>query len=553
MGTMRLIGVKSASGSEGGGRPEEPGTSSGPSSSVDFAEDDGEEQTRVAPPMHLLEDEIHGRQPGQVRVPMPERGGGHPSGDVDADTFFEDAGEIEHALSRLPPDAHADKDGPSYQTSAPRSAIDGGWDDGPFQQPKLQPKLDPAEFGMSPPPPPARQTLSPLAPPLPPAMPFQVNPGDLSGQFQAVPYQTMGGLTGPYQVTGGYPMSGAFPTYTGAIPYIVQPVVTGPSASSRWTIAIVFALIITTVAGVALGWLMFAREPERASTQASAPPAASAGRPVEQAEPAPAAPSAAKSTAEPAPTAPAAPAPTTPPAATAPAAATPPATPPAAAATAPAQPAAAAASPAPNTLAAEIATLEHPQIARIVSPARGDIASSAISTPRNVRRGDRLFEVRRRRPGAANREELAAKVAELERLAKEDPVYEDFLARARSDYKKAQGGGTISTAVKAPSDGFATASVGRGDRVTQGQALAVLSNASVWSARATVRGPAVTREWTCAIVSSDGASRAACRIDQVTPTADGTEVVASVEAGLVPWLRRADQKPRMMLDPPRGP
>ncbi len=542
MGIMRLIGVKSASGSEGGGRPEEPGTSNGPSSSVDFAEDDGEEQTRVAPPMHLLEDEMHGRQPGQVRVPMPDRGSGHPSADVDADTFFEDGGEIERALSRLPADAYADQDGPSYQTSAPRSAIDGGWDDGPFQQPKLQPKLDPAEFGMSPPPPPARQTLNPLAPPLPPAMPFQVNPGDLSGQFQAVPYQTMGGLSGPYQVTGGFPMSGAFPTYTGAIPYIVQPVVTGPSASSRWTIAIVFALIITTVAGVALGWLIFSRQPERAEAQqASAPPAASAGRPVEPTEPAPAA--------TPAPTAsipPIAPATATLPAMT------PPAAP--AASEQPAQPAPAApAAPAPSTLAAEIATLEHPQIARIVAPSRGDIATSAISTPRNVRRGDRLFEVRRRRPGAPNRDALAAKVAELERLAKEDPVYEDFLARARSDYKKAQGGGTISTAVKAPSDGFATASVGRGDRVTQGQALAVLSNPRVWSARATVRGPAVTREWTCAIVSSDGGSRAACRIDQVTPTADGTEVVASFEAGLVPWLRRADQKPRLMLDPPRGP
>ena len=572
MGIMRLIGGKSASGSDRRGAPEAPApsdsSSNGPDATVNFADQDGaEEKTNVAPPMHLLESEILGRahaDRGQgPSVPMPPSRPAHAP-DVDADTFFEDAGEIERALSHFP---EGDADEQSYHSSARRTAsqVNGGWDAGPFQAPKL----NPADLGMSP------QELraqmpQPLAPPLPPAQPYPMPapgdlsgqfqavpypypyptraptvtgqypvtgsfpmpaPGDLSGQFQAVPYPTRATLSGQYAVTGSFPMPGAFPTYTGQIPYMLQPVVAGPTAGSRWTIAIVFALIITTVAGVALGWLMFARKPhpdDVAARAASAP--ASAGRPVEAAEPSHVA---RPATAEPPPAAP-------------PAAATP--APAAAAAVTP--PAAAAKA---ESLAADIARLEHPPIARVVAPSRGDITTSRISTPRAVHRGDELFEVRRRRTASGNKKELAARVAELERLAKEDPLYEEFLADARSDYKRAQQGGSVWTKIKAPSDGFATASVGRGARVSQGQALAVISNQRVWTAHATVRGPAVTREWSCAIASPDGGSRAVCRIDHVTPTGDGTEVVASVEASQAPWLRRADQKPRLLLDPPRGP
>jgi hypothetical protein len=399
-------------------------------------------------------------------------------------------------------------------------------------------------------------------------------PSTVTGQFPSVT-GSYPSVTGSYpNVTGSYSTpSGQFPSYTGPIPYIVQPVVAGP-AGLRWFLALSVALIVTTAVGIGLGWFLFARpgrDADDARAGAGAPDraAATAASPVEvPAATASAAPAATASSATTPPaatppgsatTAPVAPAATTPPASAAttqaaPAATTPtsPATTsPAAASAATTSPAAEApASQAAEPVVAEIMSLAHPRLTTVSAPMRGEIASSSIRAARRVRKGDKLFQIRRKRPGRGDQAELAARVAELERLAKEDPVYEEFLARARADAAKAKRGGEISTAVRASVDGLVEPKVGRGARVRQGDPLAVISNPAVWTVKATLRGAEPTREWSCAITPAAGGSRAACRIEGVTTTSAGATISASVEASQVRWLRRADQKPRLLLEPP---
>jgi biotin carboxyl carrier protein len=191
---------------------------------------------------------------------------------------------------------------------------------------------------------------------------------------------------------------------------------------------------------------------------------------------------------------------------------------------------------------ASIESIEHPALATIVSPVRGEIAS-APRAGRRVARGDVLFEVRRRRGGGGSRE-LAARVAELERLARQDPVYEAFLARARAEQRRAQRGDRI-IAVRAAAAGEATPSVARGDQVASGDTLAVISDPATWIVRASLSAPA-TRDWHCAL-TADG-NRAPCRIDQILTDKDGAHITVSLEASAAPWLAD-DSKPRLVLTP----
>jgi biotin carboxyl carrier protein len=436
--------------------------------------------------------------------------------DDDADTFFEEA-DLDRALQNFsgadpsadPSTRAAEGAGVGELDGCIAGSIDvdyraGGWDgydashrydaragqfgEGPFELPRM----DPVERGMSPAQGRAHSVppFLPLAPPLPPT--------DLAA----------------YQSAAFGSVTGSYPAYTGQIPYIVQPVITAPApAGARWAVVLVFALLATMAVGVGLGWLLFASARPggdvQATRTAAAPPMGSS----------PAA-SAAKVASG--------------------------------AASTEGAPASAATQGGRDSepVAADITSLAHPPLGRVTSPLRGEIALSAVRAARSVRKGDKLFEVRRKRSGGEAEEKLAARVAELERLAAEDKVYEAFLARAKSEYARAHKGGAVTVSVKASSDGLAAPTVKRGDHVVQGQTLATISDPRTWKAKASLRADGVTREWRCSITARDGTSRTSCDIEKISWTEEGAEVIASVKAEQAPWLGSSDSRLRLLLEPP---
>ena len=362
--------------------------------------------------------------------------------------------------------------------------------------------------------------LLPLAPPLPPphnAIPMMPSlagfraPTDHSAVYGPVAYSPVGTLTGSIPQLGPVPqmMTSQYPSYTGPIPYIVQPVITAPAGGGpRWAVVLMLALIGTTALGLGVGWLLFARQRAMDQDEQAAPRAAA---PVESTAGVASAPSATV------PNTPAAPA---------------------------AEAGGAASARAPVVV--DVAALDHPVLAPLTSPLRGELTFSAMRAARKVTKGERLFEVKRRQ--TENQAELAARIAELRRLAKEDPVYEAFLARAREDYKKGQR--TEVAVIKATADAYAEPRASRGDRIEPGQPLAVLTDSQTWSARANLKSPGVSRDWRCGISSADDSYRAICKIEQVAVNQSGAQITATVDATQVPWLRSLEQRPRLILEPP---
>jgi hypothetical protein len=427
-----------------------------------------------------------------------------PDADVDADTIFED--EADSALRYAGVEAGMDagveagmdaglESSQEIELSVDASGVVGEAADS-VDEPAEPPTHGGPEQGRATPRPRTPSAYPfPLAPP-PPAMtgmPMDPNAAypvayptyaPPPGHMPSAPMPGPLG-TGPMHVTSSYP------TYTGPIPYLVQPVMAAPHAM-RWVLAIALAMIATTAIGVGIGWLLFARSRDgqhgAGAGPAGAAPTAAAG-PVEGA--ASGAPASAPS----------------------------------------------------HAIAVDVAVLEHRVLAPVTSPARGEVSLSTVQTARPVHKGDKLFEVRRRREPAPEAAQLAARVAELEKLAAHDPLYESFLARARDDYKRAQRS-DLSASIRASADGLAEPRASRGDHVDLGDTLAVVTDPATWIARAPLQA-GVTPEWTCAI--SDGTSRAPCRIEQLS----AREITASAHASDAPWLG-AERKPRLLLEAPRA-
>lgn len=375
----------------------------------------------------------------------------------------------------------------------------------------------------------------PAAPVLPPPMPPYGSPPVFTGQ----PPLTVRSMTEPPPMTTPMPYPGTIPppvayaepypvqyVHSGPFPYpdlsqpyaLQAPPVTARSVAVRWLIPSL-ALIVVAGGALAVGKFLFADDKGAPAT---------ATRPV-------------------APAAAVAPAP----ASAAPPLAAQAATPAAVAAPLPAAPAASA--PAVEPIAAEVAALEHPDGAALASPARGTVSRAYLEGTRRVRAGERLFEIATRSSGGKERE-LAAKVKQLERLAAQDPVYEEFLERARRERDRSRPR-TEEVQVKAAADGVYRAMVATGDRVTADQPLASRTDAGVWTARVTLRSaerPGTS--WSCSITPAagdqGGSKRSRCTIDQIVEQADGVEVSVRIAAADAPWLGDGAGGHRLLFEPP---
>jgi hypothetical protein len=222
-----------------------------------------------------------------------------------------------------------------------------------------------------------------------------------------------------------------------------------------------------------------------------------------------------------------APAPPPPAPVVAPAAAPPPAAP------APAAPAA------PAWRTAKVERRTHPPAAELVSPAGGDFAWTAASDAK-VAKGERVGELRVEVAGGRKDAALAKRVAELEALAAKDPVYRDFLDKARRDLRRAEAKRkTRPVPLLAPAAGLLARAPEPGGRAEEGERLARILDPSVWSLAALVDGPEPAADAACEVVGDVSADRAPCRLASRSSAGERTEVVADVPAAAAPWIARA--------------
>jgi len=307
---------------------------------------------------------------------------------------------------------------------------------------------------------------------------------------------------GPYPtpVPGFVPNSGAY--------YLVTPMPAPqppPAPAGRSPILWILLTAMVTGGGIALGWWMFALRDKSSGAEPSRQPAKVAPQP------------------QPQPPAPVPPQPIAP-------AVQPEATPP----------------PAAASVTATIKSLTASSSVSIMAPMSGQVSKVFLAEPGTVAKGDKLIQIRYE-SGGANAKKLAARVAELEALAKDDPVYADFLEEARKQQKAARGK-TQSTIVMATAAGRARLTLKQGASVSAGSPVAVLETGGDWVVKATAQAE-VQRSWTCGIELPDG-KRADCRIDKVVATASGSDITAKVRSKDAPWLEGVAQNPTLVLAPP---
>jgi hypothetical protein len=213
-----------------------------------------------------------------------------------------------------------------------------------------------------------------------------------------------------------------------------------------------------------------------------------------------------------------------------------------------AQPAPPPAKPAPaDAVTGEVTEVAQADSAAVLAPTSGEISKVFLSAPREVEKGDKLVELRSESGGGGARaKKLAARVAELERLAKNDPVYEDFLVKARKEQKAAEGH-VVTTVIKANAAGMARLDVKEGDAVAGRKPVAHISKGGDWTVTATAKSE-VQRSWSCSLQLAED-KKAACTIQKVIATPAGSELTVTVGARDAPWLADATQKPTITFGP----
>jgi hypothetical protein len=198
---------------------------------------------------------------------------------------------------------------------------------------------------------------------------------------------------------------------------------------------------------------------------------------------------------------------------------------------------AAPASPAWRTAPVERRT--HPPLAELVAPADGDLAWTAAADAR-VAKGQKVGAVRVALGAGRKDAALAKRVAELEKLAAQDPVYRDFLEKARRDLRRtAARRKTRAVPLVAPVAGILARAPEAAGSAAAGERVARVLDPAAWQFAAAVDGPEPGPDAACEVVGDVATERAACRLLSRVRAGERTEVLAEVTAADAPWIARA--------------
>lgn len=195
-----------------------------------------------------------------------------------------------------------------------------------------------------------------------------------------------------------------------------------------------------------------------------------------------------------------------------------------------------------------VARRVHPLRAEIVSPATGTVSwRSGRDAP--VRAGERIGEVRTSATRAAPSPALARRVAELEVLASQDPVYRDFLDKARREQRRASRGAARRVSLVAPASGLLVLA-GAAPRAVEGEVLGHVADPASWHVDAEVEGEPPDPGSACEVHGVDPAERAPCRVLAASPGGGRSLVTAEVSSAAAPWL--ASPRPARVRVAPAG-
>lgn len=180
---------------------------------------------------------------------------------------------------------------------------------------------------------------------------------------------------------------------------------------------------------------------------------------------------------------------------------------------------------APRWRSAPIEALRHPPLAELVAPAAGTArwrkAPGAV-----VARGEVVAELGEEGGARAPRADLARRVAELEALAAQDPVYRDFLEKARREARRAARGPARAAPLVAPADGLLELAEGGGPRARKGEVLGRVLDPARWRLDAVLEGAPPPLDAACEVEGEAGA-RAPCRIVEAAAAGDARTALAA--------------------------
>jgi hypothetical protein len=147
----------------------------------------------------------------------------------------------------------------------------------------------------------------------------------------------------------------------------------------------------------------------------------------------------------------------------------------------------------------------------------------------------------------------AARIKELEALAKQDPVYRDFLEKERRAAQRPRSGrATKELPLVAPASGILTLTVESKAVVGRGATLASVVDDGAWVIDAFVDGAPPPSDAACELRGDAVDERLPCRLEAVRPRDGGSELTLTVPAADAAWVG-GSRSLRVRVAPPGTP
>jgi hypothetical protein len=193
----------------------------------------------------------------------------------------------------------------------------------------------------------------------------------------------------------------------------------------------------------------------------------------------------------------------------------------------------------PAWRSAPVERRSHPALAELAAPKEGDLTwTKAPDLP--VTKGEMVAVLKFAPPPTKKDAALARHIAELEKLATEDPVYRSSLEQARRDALRVAARRKVRTIkLSSPAAGVLARAPQPGGRTAEGERIARVLDPGVWQLAALVDGAEPAADAACEVVGDAPTDRATCRLAAHTAAGERTEVLAEVAAADAPWLARA--------------
>jgi len=195
--------------------------------------------------------------------------------------------------------------------------------------------------------------------------------------------------------------------------------------------------------------------------------------------------------------------------------------------------------PPPAWRTAAVQQREHPPVGELTAAADGTVLWRKKAGER-VKGGERIgtLKILAGAKGAAPIDPAsAARIRELEQLAKEDPVYRDFLEKELKAQARKRGGKAVrELALLAPETGTLALAVADRARVASGDPIASVVDDRVWIIDAFVDGTPPAADAACELRGDAVQERVACNLDGSRPKDGGSQLTLTVKGSEAPWV-----------------